>query len=239
MDQRALVDRVAGRYLQQRGRTVMAGPERWEEKIVGPQFRLQWTSYRWELEELPQKGKKKLHVAGMQNMYGVMHHPQDLSALHPKNIIKDASVTPSDSFDHVKTKLLAAMKSASERIVKEQNAKGNKKWDFILDAVRWDEKEVYFTKVMPEGMEPFSAEGKDFLVKVEWTSFKSFSPDSDFQQADAYYTMYEASSPTAARKLYQILKEDPKALSGVSWAEFSKWLTAKKIGYSTHFSSHH
>lgn len=230
MDDVALALRVAARHQ----RTLLAA--NWEGKIVGKDFRLQWRRDEWQLEELPQKGKKKLRVDTMDGG-GIRYSgtSANMDAYIPQNILRKAGVSSSDSFDHVKSKIQDAMNAAADEAIA-KNPGG--KWEF-LKHTKWNEKQVYFTEIMPEGMEPFDAEGEDFSVKVEWTNFKSYSPSSDFQQADPHYTLYESSSPGAARKLYQMLKENPNALKHVPWAKFSEWLNQNKIGYKTHFSQWH
>jgi hypothetical protein len=211
---------------------------RWEGKLVGKDFRLQWQRDQWQLEELPQKGKKKLRVATMDgggSRYSGSSGGADMSPYIEENILRKAGVTSGDSYDHVKSKIQAAMDAAADEVIA-KNSQG--KWDFLRHT-KWNEKQVYFTEVMPEGMEPISVEGKDFSVQVEWTSFKAYSPNSDFQSGDPHYTLYEASAPTAARKFYQMAKENPGLLKHVPWDDFSKWLNSNKIGYKTHFSQWH
>lgn len=230
MDDRAMALRVAARHQ----RMVLA--REWEGKIVGKDFRLQWRRDQWQLEELPQKGKKKLRVDTMDGG-GIRYSgsSRNVDAYIPENILRKAGVSSSDSFDHVKSKIQGAMDAAADDVIQKNPGE---KWDF-LKHTKWSERQVYFTEIMPEGMEPFDAEGKDFTVKVEWTSFKAYSPNSDFQQADPHYTLYEASAPTAARKMYQILKEDPNALKSIGWDKFDDWMKSNKIGYKIHFSQWH
>ena len=231
MDDVSIALRVAARHQ----RTLLAA---WEGKIVGKDFRLQWGRDQWQIEELPQKGKKKLRVATMDGggtRYSGRSGKARMDAYIPQNILRKAGVSPSDSYDHVKAKIQGAMDAAADEAIA---ADPEGKWDF-LKHTKWYEKQVYFTEVMPEGMEPFDAEGKDFTVHVEWTSFKAYSPNSDFQQADPHYTLYEASAPTAARKMYQLLKEDPNALKSIDWNKFDDWMKSNKIGYKIHFSQWH
>lgn len=228
----AIALRVAARYQ----RTLLAA--QWEGKIVGKDFRLQWSRDQWQLEELPQKGKKKLRVDTMDgggSRYSGRSGKARMDAYIPQNILRKAGVGSSDSFEHVKSKIQSAMDAAADEVIA-SDPEG--KWDF-LKHTKWNERQVYFTEIMPEGMEPFTAEGKDFTVKVEWTSFKAYSPNSDFQQADPHYTLYEASAPTAARKMYQLLKEDPNALKSIGWDKFDDWMKSNKIGYKIHFSQWH
>jgi hypothetical protein len=235
MDDLSIAVRVAARHQ----RTLLAG-RGWEGKIIGNGWRLQWSDAQWKLEELPAKGKRKLRVAEMQNPYAIAH----VSPLIPANILRAAKLSNGDSFDHVKQKIHDGMMSElddalSGTAFQDHDREYVQKNDSWLRRTQWYEKQVYFTEIMPEGMEPFDAEGADFSIHVEWTSFKAYSPDSDFQQSDPHYTLYEASSPAAARKLYQTLKEDPNAIKHVPWAKFSDWLNSNKIGYKTHFSQWH
>jgi hypothetical protein len=225
--------RVAARYQRR-----MLAASRWDGKIAGKDFRLQWMRDQWQLEELPQKGKKKLRVATMDgggSRYSGASGAANMSPYIPDNILLEAGISPSDSYESTKHKIQAAMDAAAEEVI---SANPGGKWDF-LKHTKWNERQVYFTEIMPEGMEPIDVEGQDFTVKAEWTSFKSYSPSSDFQQADPHYTLYEASSPLAARKFYQMMKENPNALSHIPWSKFSDWLNANKIGYKTHFSQWH
>jgi hypothetical protein len=219
-----LAARVAARYLR---------ASSWEGKLVGSDFRLKWGHDTWLLEELPQKGKKKLRVDSMDGggirWSGTSHA---VSAYIPENIMRSAKVTSSDSFDQVKTKIQAAMDAAAEEVTAKDPTG---KWDF-LKHTRWNEKLVYFTEVMPEGMEQFEANGKDFTISVSWTNFKAYNPGADFQQADPSYVMYDAKAPTSARKLYMMLKENPKLLEHVSWNDFGDWMSRNKINYDTNFS---
>jgi hypothetical protein len=220
-----LVLRVAARYQ----RTLTA--RGWEGKLVSKEWRLQWSDAIWKLEELPAKGKKKLRVAEMQNPY----HLQAGDGFIPANILRVAKVSSSDSFEHVKEKIQNAMLAAAKATLAKIPPEKAKHYDWLLRQ-QWYENQVYFLEIMPEGVEPFTAHGKDFTVAVEWGSYKAYSPDSDFQQSDPHYTLYESSSAGAARKMYQTLKANPDALKSVAWAKFDEWLKANKIGYEIHFS---
>ena len=94
--------RVAARHQ----RKILA--TRWDGKIVGKDFRLQWTRDQWQLEELPQKGKKKLRIDRMDgggNRYSGNSGGADMGGYIPENILRKAKVSPSDSFDQVKSKM--------------------------------------------------------------------------------------------------------------------------------------
>ena len=236
------VDRlIALRVAARHQRTVLA--VHWDGKIVGKDFRLQWTRDLWQLEELPQKGKKKLRLDTMDgggSRYSGNSGDANMSGYIPANILRQAGVSQSDSFDHVKHKIQAAMDAAAEEIIEKSKDSLEKKWNWeFLRHTKWSEKLVYFTEIMPEGMEATTVEGQDFTVKSEWTDFSAFSPDSDLQNHDPSYTNIKASAPAAARKLYQILKENPQAIKHISWNKFTDWLTQNKIGYKMNFSQWH
>lgn len=209
----------------------------WDDKFVGKNVRLQWSRGEWFLEELPQKGKKKLRSATLQNPSAFGYFDMWI----PGNILMFAKLSPSDDFDAIKKKIMEAYTEAYDRTKNGRNDKEKallEKSDWVKE-VRWYESDVFYLNVVPEGVEPFTVEGKDFDVKVEWTTFKSYSPNSDFNQADPHYTQYKAKSPTSARKFYLMMKQDPKQLKGLSWHEFGAWLNKNKINYDTLHSSWH
>jgi len=210
--------------------------DRWDGKLLGRDARLRWNKDYWLLEELPQKGKKKLKKAELNNPGG--RGWDRFAAYIPGNILREAKIGSSDSYEDIKKKILDSYMAAAEITINNmspEQVEQGKGWSFLREE-RWHEKEVFYLEVEPEGTEPFNVEGKDFTVKVEWTDFSTYSPDSDLQLADPYYTLYKASSPSAARKLYTILKADPTTLKSVSWDEFDEWLKRNRIGYKSHFS---
>jgi hypothetical protein len=207
----------------------------WDGKFVGKDARLQWSRGVFFLEELPQKGKKKLRQAEIQNpsAYGY------LDWWIPGNILNFAKLSTSDDYDKIKSKLEDAYKEAGERTQNSPRDRERESWEKQKDWVeklKWYENQVFYLEVTPEGVDPFTVEGKDFTVKVEWGTFKAYSPNSDFQQMDPHYTLYEAKSAGAGRKFYKLMKADPTALKSVSWNAFSDFLTKNGIGYDTHFS---
>ncbi len=221
----SLAMKVAVRYLYAQS----------QEKFVGKNARLKWSQYEWVLEELPQKGKKKLRRSTLRNpTYSGM-----LDWWIPGNILRFAKLTASDDYDAIKKKISEAYEEAHETTMKkgkphDQEYLAKNDW---VKKLEWYEEDVFYLKVTPEGTEAFTAEGKDFSVKTSWTEFSAYSPDSDFQQSDPHYTKYVSKSPTAARKFYLLLKTNPNALKGISWSAFGDWLGKQKIPYDTRFSS--
>ena len=209
-------------------------------KIVGANWRLSWSRDFYKLEELPQKGKRRLIVAEMDSCVRYNDWiPRGLpvhSPFLPENILQDASIKASDSFDAVFAKLPAAIRSAAERVV-ELGADINM-FSHPLKA-KWSEEAVSALTVTPENVDPFTVSGKDFTVTVEWTTFKAYSPKSDMQQSDPHYSYYESSAPASARKLYKILKADPTVLRNVKYVDFRDWLRGMQINASWHSSVWH
>jgi hypothetical protein len=208
---------------------------RWDGKFVGKDARLQWSRATWLLEELPQKGKKKLRKATLQNPS--LHGAMDWWI--PGNILNLAGLSTGDDYDKVKSKLEDAYVEAAKRTeegAKDRERQGweqNKEW---IQKLVWYESPVFYLEVTPEGVESFTAEGKDFTVKVEWGNFEAYSPNSDLQQSDPHYTLYEAKSAGAGRKFFKILKADPNALKSVAWNGFDEFLKKNGVGYDIHFS---
>lgn len=228
MTDKLIISRVVDRFAM----------DRWDGKFVGRDVRLQWSRATWLVEELPQKGKKKLRTATLQN-------PSSHGYLDwwiPGNILNMAKLSTSDDYDKVKKKIEDAYEEAAKRTEKDatdrerQGWEQNKKW---VQKLKWYENQVFYLNVTPEGVESFTAEGKDFKVKVEWGNFKAYSPDSDFQQSDPHYTMYEAKSPGAGRKFYKLMKADPDALKSLNWNQFGDFLKKNGVAYDLHFSQWH
>jgi len=198
-------------------------------------WRLTWDHSNWKLTELPMKGKKVLRVADLQNPGQRMQ--MHSSAFSAENIMRMAHIGPSMTYDQVKDKILAEQTGPSvdlfvSKLTPEQ-AK-NQEW---LREVDWSEQKVHYLKVTPENVEPFSVSCKDCVLKTSWTTFSVYSPSSDMQLSDPHYTVMSASAPTAARKLYQMLKVNPDALKNIPWDKLDEFFKANKIGYKTDYST--
>lgn len=202
----------------------------WSGKFVTPGTRLTWTRTGFKLEELPAKGKKQLRVATLQNVQGIGGQERWRDEFIAENIISVAKLGPNDDYDRVKDKIWKAWQAAKDKMPQ-----------FLawVDQIQWYENKVHFLKVVPEGTEPVEAKGKDFVLKSEWTKFSSYSPDSDFQQSDPYYSQIHQTSAAAARKLYQLVKADPDLFKNMTWSGLSDWLRGQKIGYEYSHSVWH
>lgn len=193
---------------------------------MGQNCRLTWDRHTWKLEELPVKGKKKCKVADLHNP--ASHNVRGLDAYIDGNILRDARLSASDSYEIIKQKMLDAFEMAAETTLAKASPEDVKHFQWLRDS-KWYENEVHYLKITPEDTEPFNIEGKDFTLKVSWTDFSVYSPQSDFQQTQPFYMGYKASSSTAARKLYQILKAEPGALKSMPYAKLDEWFAKNKI----------
>jgi hypothetical protein len=142
------------------------------------------------------------------------------------------------SYEQAKKAILDSMESLVKEINEEVSKVGGKTYEEKALISSWEDT-VHYLKVEPPNTKPIDVKGKDFTMKVTWTSFRIYSPDSDFQQADPSYTVLEGSSASSARKLYKILSANPDALKSVSWSALSDWFDKNGIGYETHFSQWH
>ncbi len=206
----------------------------WDGKFVGTDARLMWSRASWFLEELPQKGKKKLRSATLQNPSLHGH----LDWFIPGNILEIAKLSTGDNYERIKAKIEAAYKEAGARSGKagsreQAEWERSKSW---VDRLQWYENLVFYLEVTPEGVDSFTVEGKDFTCKVEWGNFKAYSPNSDMQLSDPHYSYYDAKSPGAGRKFFKLMKADPDALKSVTWMAFSDFLRKNGVGYDTHHS---
>lgn len=203
----------------------------WDNEIEGGFFRLRWrdsNSREYLLEEMPTKGKKKLRVVSG-GFAPWIHNQQFASSILMVNAVR--GISSGMSFDQV----LSTLTKNMERLFEDSGHDAPVK-DIIYGP---NERETHFLNVDPPNSRPFVADGKDFNVEVSWTTFKSYSPGSDFQQADPSYTMYVSTAPASARKMYLILSNDPNALKSVSWDAFGQWMKKNGINYETRFSQWH
>lgn len=207
--------------------------------FTGKGARLTIGSYgeTYRLEELPAKGKRRLRMAnlGVAYMRGWTERAWD--AMMAENVLADAKLADSDDFDAIKDKIEKAVARAKDEVLAKWEV-GKIKPDWIKPQGKWTETTVPAGRVAPEGGDTeLVVGGKDFTLKVTWKSFRAYSPDSDFQQSDPYYTGITERSPSAAAKLFKLLQAQPTALKGVAYKDFESWLNDHKIAnqgiYST------
>ena len=209
-----------------------------ENVIEGPQMRLMWRDGRdsaYRLDEMPVSGKKRLRVRS-NNLSP--YAKQKCSFMLMVNVIDWAGINKNMSYDEVAKRLDWATHKMLDEANKQIPA-GEKPLTWDQMAGNPTETQVFYLEVEPFNTKPFVTSGKDFKLQVSWGQFKGYSPDSDFDQADPHYTMYQSKSPTAARKLYKILMSFPDALQSVTWSNLGDWLTKNGVAYETQFSVWH
>lgn len=207
---------------------------RWEGKFIGRDVRVQYSRGEWLIEELPQKGKRRLRKADVNVAPFLYNEPPFLAG----NMIREVGFRETDDYDDVKAKITKLIEKGYAELEK------TPKWaSYVTRDVKawwgkaqWHEEQVPSARVKPEGEDPIEVKGKDFTMRVEYDDFKTCSPESDFQSHDPSYTCIKAKSAAAAKKLYMLLKEKPTALAGVSWSKLSDWLKKNKIAFEYQFS---
>jgi len=184
------------------------------------------------LEQMPGKPvKRTVEICQWDNSWE-RAQPSISSLFIPENILMDAKVVPSMSYDQARGAIQRAVDAAVEKakVAAPALAKG-------IRSTPYKDTRSYL-KVVPTDTKPIQAQGKGFNVTSGWTSFSSRTyhggPERGPQSHDPSYSEIVSKSSGAARKLYGILKANPNALAGVS--DFAVWLNKQKIGYSTNFS---
>jgi len=217
----------------------------WGNEIEGPHIRFHWGGYSgahdsFELEEMPEKGKKTLRVlsGGLAPWTSGQSDPE-FSFFNIENLVHYAGVHRNLTYEQAKEAITSAAQKLVDGVNKHAMAAGKKGHEYRTLFSGPYENTVHFLKIEPPDTKPFIAEGSNFKVSVKWTEFQTYSPGSDFQQSDPHYTLIVSSAPASARKLYKILKADPGALKSVSWMGLSDWLRKNGIGYDTRFSQWH
>jgi hypothetical protein len=205
------------------------------EKYVGEAFRLSWNDYEYELEEAPAKGKRSLRVATLRNPQS-----QVLSrrAFLWQNVMRNVKLSPSDSYETVKDKLMMAMGKAYDLYMSDE-PEAAKKNTWIGQSLKWYENTRGSVKFVPEASGPIEVKGKDFSFTAKYDGFIAYSPSSTMNHpgdGDPHYTGYESSSAASARKLYGMVAKDPKLFADMRWSDFDAWLRKNKIGFEYRFS---
>jgi hypothetical protein len=76
-------------------------------------------------------------------------------------------------------------------------------------------------------------EGKDFKIAVKWDKFTVYSPDSDFQLSDPFYTGYSEKSSFAASKLYKLYLKNKDIVKNLFYGDLPKFFEDNKV--CTHY----
>jgi len=214
----------------------------WANETEGPHIRFKWGGHAgahgsFELEEMPEKGKKTLRrLSGGLAPWTTSGGDSELRYFNVENLAHYAGVHRNMSYEQAKGAIASAAQKLVDGVNDGAKAAGKPAYEYRTLFSGPYEDTVHFLKVEPPDTKPFAVSGGDFSVNVKWTEFKTYSPNSDFQQSDPHYTLIVSSAPASARKLYKILRADPGALKSVTWSGLSDWLRKNGIGYETQFS---
>ena len=203
-----------------------------DEKFLTPKARLTWTRSGYKLEEMPEKGKRRVHVMTLQNIsYYNMH--RDLNAFLPGNILRSAKLNKNDSYDQIKAKIIKSH-DAAYRKLKKAKSDAIEDWQKSAKEIadEWTRPSI---QVTPENTPPITASGDRFRLSSKWDKFQITKYQSDPHDHDPSYTAYVSSSPTAARKLYKLLSANPNAIKEIE-KDASGWLEKNKIRFKYQFS---
>lgn len=186
------------------------------------------------IEELPQKPLKK-RLVGLTRCDVIpvwqWRWFTEGDRFLPVNLLRAAKIVEGDSYDQAVDKLRNAVRDAVndvENAWREQPSERPAK-DPVSYQPTISEEQVNYLTVEPASYKPIEVTGKDFSFTAHWNEFAVYSPDSDFQAHDPYFSGMKASSPAAARKLFKILSAKPDALKGLKYDELENWFGNKKI----------
>jgi len=202
-----------------------------KDKILGKDFRLTWSRNDWNVEELPQPKMRKVRYASAQNIYGInsSRGMAEGDRLIPENILRDAKIATSDSYDTVKDKIANAMTAAYDKIVAANPGKGLESW---MKWHSWSERSQGSVLVKPEGAEKLTVQGANFTMNVEFDRFGVYSPNSDMSQAEPHYTKIKEKSASAARKLYLLVQKNPGVMANMQWSKLPEFLKANGVAFT-------
>ena len=235
---RGSVRAEAAQQLLRAAKLLLAGPGRPstddDGKAKGATWRLTSTRGSITVEELPQTGLRKLRTGRLETFAD--RGWRGLDHLIPANIIQNAKLDHSDSFETVKSKLVKSAQDGAARALSEMDEKDKKTYDFIPKSLAWSEESIPAQAHQPDDAAPIHAQGKDFTVESKWNDFSAYDPGADFQSHDPTYSVLNPTSESQARKLYKLLAKDPNALADVPWNGLKEWLTSKGIASKMHHS---
>lgn len=162
------------------------------------------------------------------------------------NILRDAKLTSSMSYDQAIAALIKATKKAREDAVKQmpEYAKlfeGRNTFAWARDENlgkkgwwNWSEEVISYLLVEPKDYKPIAFAGKDFSGTAQWQEFR-FQPDEQdeyMQYNEGMSTFYKSKSAGGSRKLFKLLKANPDAVKGMTLRQFTDMLDKAKIAYT-------
>jgi hypothetical protein len=180
-----------------------------------------------EIQELNiegQKIKRKLRKTGL-NLFAEVNN-FDMNNFLAENFVRFFfKFNKRMTYDQAKDAMLKAYYEAKKDNLATLNP-SSKSYAMSIKPQMW-ETEVFYLEIPPQGYHSIEVKGKDFVLKSEWNKFESYSPSSDFQQSDPYYSIVKNKSARDARKLHLIVSKDPNIFRSVSWNELDNTLKTK------------
>jgi hypothetical protein len=196
-----------------------------DKKFLTPTARLIIGDHGFTLEEMPQKGMRRVRELYVQDMSRGGPHSRAMDQFWPVGLIQDARLKKTDSYDQIKTKLSKAHDVAYRR-AKKMDPEHIRDWMSSMKKIS-QESTKPSTQVEPENTPPIQARTATYYLNATWKNFTI-----GHKSGGTIFTT-EASSPTAARKLYKILASNPNAIYELL-KNPDKWLAAKKIRTKSH-----
>jgi hypothetical protein len=223
----------------------------WKLLVSNDKVRVQWQDHpnnSVAIQELPRKPlKRQLKRRTYSTYYLVQHfHPGDVFLM--SNLLQDAKLTSSMSFEQAVHAMDAALERAKAELLRNETYKKYKEshpgiyheytekdftqMGYPKSIVR--DEEVYFLEVEPADYNPIAFAGKNFGGTSEWTKFKFYDDKDDdeyMRQMEGMQAFYDSKSAGGARNLFKLLKADPDAVKGMTIEQFKAWLIKNKIAF--------
>jgi hypothetical protein len=188
------------------------------------------------VQEVPLPGKLPSNRQVRQVLYEnsrSYRHERDHDYLLTQNLVHWAKFNSGMNFGQAESALREALDTGISKMVKPEVAAEVRKglsWLLRSDTIN-------YLLVPPADYKPLTVRYADGQMEVKWGAFVVYSPDSDFQQTQPYYTGWAASSPQDARKLFKMLKANPKALENVPYSKLRDFFDANKIKIRSVYST--
>lgn len=214
----------------------------WKTLFSGPKVRVRFQEHpnhaMW-IEELSGKPfKRRLKYAKVYT-YDLMRNTGS-NRFMMENLIRDASLSNSMSFDQVVSKMKKVIEDAKKAVVEDDSNGFDYAWfkanGYDLNRSTWmfEEGEINYLQVEPADYNPVILGGNDWNGTFEWTQF-TFYADREYDEhthhVEGQRAFYRHKSPGGARKLFKLIKADPEAVKRMSLDQFTAWLNAKKVAY--------
>jgi len=214
----------------------------YKELFSGDKIRVEKESGNLKITEMP--GKPVKRKVRQLNFHPEGHRAYYLpNAFILSNILRDAKLTSSMSYDQAKQALIKATAKAREEAIKQKPeyaklfegrndlAWASKKNLGSTDWWQFNENVISYLLVEPKDYKPIAFAGKDFGGTAEWQEFRFYSDGDEYDYQEGQRAFYMNKSAGGARKLFKLLKADPDAVKGMTLRQFTDWLDKSKIAY--------